>query len=155
MHEPLTGRVEEYLQGSVSMPDVDNHLNHCESCRKEIAEMKEQSALLRSLRPGAEVDPMAGFYARVLNRVELQSKQSVWSIFSDSLFAKRLAYASMSFFVLFGTYLISSAQEEQQAYAPSAPEVIIANDDHIHPTVGDNPQSARDVVFVNLASYQQ
>jgi anti-sigma factor RsiW len=155
MHEPLTGRIEEYLQGSVSMPEVDNHLKHCDSCRKEVAEMKQHAVLLRSLRPGAEVEPSAGFYARVLNRIDLQAPQSVWSVFSDSLFAKRLAYASMTFVVLLGTYLVSTTQSEQQPYAASAPEAIIANDDHMHPAVGDNAQQNRETVLVSLASYQQ
>ena len=112
----------------------------------------QHAALLRSLR--ADADPSAGFYARVLNRIDQQS-QSVWSVFSDSLFAKRLAYASMTFVVLLGTYLVSTTQQDQQPYASSAPEVIIANDDHIHPAVGDNPQQNRETVLVNLASYQQ
>jgi len=154
MHEPLTGRIEEYLQGNVTMPDVDDHLNQCESCRNELAEMKVQAAMLRSLRAGAELDPSAGFYARVLNRIDLQSGQSIWNIFGESLFAKRLAYASMTFFVLVGTYLVST-ESRKQPYTAAAPEAIIANDDYIHPTIGDNPQRDREAVLVNLASYQQ
>jgi predicted anti-sigma-YlaC factor YlaD len=152
MHEPLTGRIEEYLQGSSTMPEVDDHLKQCEACRGELADMKMQAALLRSLR--AEVDPSAGFYARVLNRIDLQSGQSIWNIFGESLFAKRLAYASVTFFVLFGTYLVSS-ESAKQPYTAAAPEVIIANDDHIHPAIGDNLQKDREAVLVNLASYQQ
>jgi len=136
------------------MPDVDEHLKHCEGCRNEVGEMKAQAALLRSLRSHAEVDPTAGFYARVLNRIDSQSRQSVWNIFGESLFAKRLAYASMTFAVLFGTYLVSTT-DDQQPYTESAPEVIIANDDHIHPAVGDDQQKDRETVLVNLASYQQ
>lgn len=154
MHEPLTGRIEEYLQGNVTMPDVDDHLKQCEPCRNELAEMKAQAALLRSLRPAVEVDPAAGFYARVLSRIDLQPGQSIWSIFGESLFAKRLAYASMTFFVLVGTYLVSSESAKQPNTA-AAPEVIIANDDHIHPAMGDNLQQDREAVLVNLASYQQ
>jgi predicted anti-sigma-YlaC factor YlaD len=155
MHEPLTGRIEEYLQGSVSMPDVDDHLKRCDSCRNEIAEMKQHAVLLRSLRPDAEADPSAGFYARVLNRIDTQSRQSVWSVFSDSLFAKRLAYASMTFVALVGTYLVSTTQSEQQPFSVSTPEAIIANDDNMHPAVGDNAQQNRETVLVSLASYQQ
>ena len=106
------------------------------------------------MRPEAEVDPRAGFYARVLNRIDSQTKQSVWNIFGESVFAKRLAFASMTFAVLLGTYLVSTT-EDQQPYTASAPEVIIANDDHIHPAIGDNQQKDREAVLVNLASYQQ
>ena len=137
------------------MPEVDKHLQHCEDCRREIAEMKFHSSLLRSLRPAEELETSPGFYARVLSRIDAQTKQSIWNIFGESIFAKRLAYASMTFFVLLGTYLVSTTDTGRQPYTASAPEVIIANDDHMHPAIGDNLQKDREAVLVNLASYQQ
>lgn len=153
MHEPVAGRVEEYLQGAA--PELDEHLAQCPSCRKEIADMQSVAALLRGLKPSDEVDPAGGFYARVLNRIETQSRQSAWTVFSETLFARRLALASVSFVVLLGTYLVSTTQTQQQPYTASAPEVLIANDDHVHPAISDNVQADRDTVLVSLASYQQ
>lgn len=109
--------------------------------------------LLRLLRPEGEVVPSPGFYARVMNRIESQSKTSIWSIFSDSLFARRLSYASLTFLVLLGTYFVSTT-ESNQPLAASTPEAILAGDEQPQP-VGRDPQRDRAVVLVNLASYQE
>jgi hypothetical protein len=151
MHEPLKGRIEEYLQGDGHMPDVEQHLEACESCRQELTLMSQQSELLRTLR--TEVEPSPGFYARVLSRIDSQTQTSVWSIFSDSLFAKRLSYASITFLLLLGTYFVSTAETNQPLVA-SSPESILAGDEQLRP-VGTDPQRDREVVLVNLATFQE
>jgi len=120
--------------------------------------MRAQALLFRSLRPVREAEPDAGFYGRVLNRIDLQTRPSVWSLFGESLFARRLAYASTAFLVLLGTFLVSSTAGMQQTAALTpTPEVILAGDDgQIPPPVTmQNPQHDREVVLVNLATYQQ
>lgn len=117
---------------------------------------------MRALRRGFEglrvpraIEPPANFYAAVLNRIETQARPSAWALFADSLFARRLAYASAAFFVLLGTFLISSATDVRQSVAASAPSFILAGDnDDAPPTIEVQPQE-RGVVLVNLASYQQ
>src|SRR5262245_17862986 len=99
MHEPVIGRLEEYLSGGGPFAEVEEHLKNCAGCRKELESMRMQSALFRSLRTREEIEPAAGFYARVMERVETQVKPSAWSLFGESLFAKRLAYASAMFLV--------------------------------------------------------
>src|SRR3979411_2942251 len=108
MHEPVKGRIEDCLHGSTPPPEVDEHLRQCSSCRSELTAMKRQAEIFRSLKSPREVEPSAGFYARVLQRIESQSLPSIWSLFGESLFAKRLAYASITFLVLLGTYFVSS-----------------------------------------------
>ncbi len=109
--------------------------------------------LLHSLRADAEVEPDPGFYARVMNRIDTQSKTSIWSIFGDSLFARRLSYASLTFLVLLGTYFVSTTEANQPLTA-STPEAILAGEEQPQP-VGQDPQRDRAVVLVNLASYQE
>jgi len=119
--------------------------------------MREQALLFRSLRPVREVEPDASFYARVLNRIERQTKPSVWSLFGDSIFARRLVYASTVFLVLLGTFLVSSTVDLQQTALAPSPEVILAGDDGQMPppVTMQNPQHDREVVLVTLATYQQ
>jgi len=157
MHEPVLGRLEDYLGGDGHFPDVEAHLKRCESCRMEVSAMQEQAVLLRSLKPVRKVEPDPAFYARVLNRIETQTRPSVWSLFGESLFARRLAYASTAFLVLLGTFLVSSTTEMQdQNVVASSPERILAGDDvQAPPITMENPQRDREVVLVNLATYQQ
>jgi len=113
--------------------------------------MRRQSLLFKSLQAPADLDPRAGFYARVMNRIETQNRPSVWSLFADSLFAKRLVYASATFLLLLGTFLVSSASVEE-TYVASGPEAILAGQELPEPVTMD-PGRDRDVVLVNLATY--
>ena len=153
MHEPLKGNIEDYLQGGKELPDVERHLEQCESCRVEMVQMQKHSNLFRSMKASKEWEPDPGFYGRVMNRIETQAKPSIWNIFGESIFAKRLAYASATFVVLLGTYFVSSTSSEQQI-ATSSPEVLMSDDPHPS-EVGDNPQKDREAVLVNLATYQE
>ena len=50
MHEPVLGRLEEYLDGDGPFPDVEAHLSNCETCRKELDGMLALRRGLKSLR---------------------------------------------------------------------------------------------------------
>jgi len=160
MHEPVKDSLEEYLRGGNQFPDVEAHLKSCAECRTEVSAMQRQAGMLQSLRSPHEVEPNAGFYSRVMNRIESQARPSVWNLFGESLFAKRLVYASTVLVVLLGTFLVSSSttgSEPQQAVLVSSPEVMLAGDTEQFPPpiTMENPQRDREVVLVNLATYQQ
>jgi hypothetical protein len=73
--------------------------------------MQAQTALFRRAFR-TEVEPDPGFYARVMNRIETQAKPSVWSLFAESMFAKRLAYASATFLVV-GVVFVSATEPDE------------------------------------------
>jgi anti-sigma factor RsiW len=154
MHEPVIARLEEYLSGGEPFAEVEEHLKNCANCRSELEGMQTQAALFRSLRAPKEMDASAGFYARVMNRVETQAKPSAWSLFGESLFAKRLVYASATFLLLMGTALFTSTQTEDETLAVADPEKIFAGEAHPDPVTMENPQRDRDVILVKLATYQ-
>jgi predicted anti-sigma-YlaC factor YlaD len=152
MHEPLKEQLEDYLQGRAA-PEVHEHLANCTSCKWAVDEMMGQSSLLRSLKNSREVEPPPGFYARVMSRIETQALPSIWNIFGDSMFAKRLTYASLTLLVLMATYIVSD-HAEQQPLTTSAPEMIMAGDQKAS-AVGSDPQKDREAVLVNLATYEE
>ena len=151
MHEPVKGRLEDYLHGKKS-PEVDEHLKACEGCRKEVERMRRQSELFRSMQAAPRRELSPAFYARVMERVESQARPSVWSVFGDSLFAKRLAYASMTFMVVMGSFIVSM-ESGSDNISSTAPEVIFASDEEPIPVETD-PQRGRETVLVTLTSYQ-
>ena len=154
MHEPVIEHLEEYIHGGGRNPEVEAHLSKCMECREELDAMREQSAMFRRAFR-SEVEPGAGFYARVMNRIETQAKPSVWSLFGESMFAKRLAYASATFLVLIGVVFVSSNQPDQPM-AFSDPQTILAGDERYTPVSMDtDTERDREVVLVNLATYQQ
>lgn len=118
--------------------------------------MQAQTNLLRRAFR-AEVEPDGAFYARVMNRIESQAKPSVWSLFGESMFAKRLAYASATFLLLMGVVFIS-ATEADQPLAASDPQMILAGEQQYAPVSMDvsmDMERDREVVLTTLATYQE
>jgi anti-sigma factor RsiW len=153
MHEPVVQRLEEYLDGDGPFPEVEEHLSKCRDCKDELAAMRAQSALLRRAFK-AEADPNPAFYTRVMHRIETQARPSVWSLFGESMFAKRLAYASATVLVLVGVVFMSAPDSDQTA-AFGDPEVILAGDERYTPVSMDTDTDRdRQVVLVNLTTYQ-
>jgi hypothetical protein len=114
--------------------------------------MKQQADLLRSLAAD-EMEPFVGFYGRVLQRIEERAKDSIWAVFVDSPFGKRIMFASLALAMLLCTYVV--AQESRDGHLGGDP--IIAQDVNLggdEPVNGSRSQQ-RDAVLVNFASYQQ
>jgi hypothetical protein len=69
IHAYFRRRLSQHLDGSLAAPArarVERHLAGCESCRRELAELRGTVSLLRSL---AVEEPAAGFTERVLARI--------------------------------------------------------------------------------------
>ena len=125
--------------------------------------MRAQAAILQQWRVAnremAEVEPRAGFYARVLERIEAQGPGSVWALFFDTLFARRIAMASLALALLLGVYVISSEQmaEPQTASVDGLPQAVVSDD-----VFSDSGQPRlvtaapdQDAVLVNLVTYRE
>jgi hypothetical protein len=168
MHREIRNHLEDALDRRVSASSVSQHLEGCSDCNQEIGEMREHAAWLHELRAPAEVElePRPGFYARVLQRIEAEGPVSIWNLFIESAFGRRIVVASLALALLLGVYVVSSeraAQEPavaaQQAPLPGpltvmgedAPGRVITQMDQ---SVGNNPSSA-DAVLANLVTYQE
>jgi anti-sigma factor RsiW len=151
MHQLIRKNLEEYLKGSLSeIPaEFHQHLGACEECACELGRLEAQSRLLRSLNAAKDAEPRAGFYARVMERIEAQQPFSIWSVFLDRKFGLRLAVASGMLAALLGVYLVTSE--------PSGPETSVAATGAIsnNAPADAGEQQQRDAVLVDLASYRQ
>ena len=142
-----------------------------ESGRSGFAD-SDLTAILETLRAPADIGPRPGFYARVMDSVEAGKQRSIWSIFLEPVFGTRLALASATLMALLGFALLSTpsqAGEETAALQTGAPmsfsEPLVLTEDG-QPVNGGAAQAApvalhqmnenqgREVVFVDLASYQ-
>ena len=121
MHQPIRDNLEEYLKGSTrKVPqEFHAHLVACEECASELRLLETQAKMLRSLQPDGDLDPRAGFYARVMERVEAgRTARSIWSVFLQPNFGRRLAMASAVLVMLLGTYLVTTEAERARSSPP-------------------------------------
>ena len=131
MHSIIRDHLEDILAGPGSAPEhpAGKHLRECEECRDAVAAMHGQAAMLRQWRtPAGENEPRPGFYARVLERIEAQTPRSVFSLFFDSLFGRRIAMASLALALLLGVYVISSEQMAEPQAAQMLPQPALDYD---------------------------
>ena len=96
-----------------------------------------------------EAEPSAGFYARVLQRIEERAQNTIWAVFLYSPFGKRVAYASLALALLLGTYVVSMESQDGHLYASAS---AMTQDDSDTPVQGDSTDK-RDAVLVNFVSY--
>jgi predicted anti-sigma-YlaC factor YlaD len=159
MHQEIRHNLEDYLKGSVSgLPaEFDAHLGECAECANQLRSLQAQSQLLRELRSPRDIEPRAGFYARVLERIESQPA-SIWAVFLERKFGLRLAVASAALAALLGTYLVTS--EPSGPEFASAPAVVMTDtprtaEASLRTEENAQQQQQRDAVLVDLASYHQ
>jgi hypothetical protein len=153
MHGMIRDHLEEVL--ARRKPGLDGglaHLDECAECSGEVAAMRKQAELLQSLRADEEAEPRPGFYARVMERIEAQGARSIWSLFFESPFGRRVAVASMALALLLGVYLVTSERSEEQLGIGTAQAQSIAGEDQPGFVVG---APDRDAVLVNLVTYQE
>jgi anti-sigma factor RsiW len=120
MHDVIRNGLEDYL-GRHLAPERSAtfraHLAECAHCRQMVAALEEQSSLIRSLRVSEEeAAPAAGFYARVMERIDSQRPISLWSVFLQPLFARRVMYASLALFLFLGSSMLWT-EESHEALA--------------------------------------
>jgi anti-sigma factor RsiW len=166
MNRQIEDNLEAYLSGSLDaagMADFRRALeNSGVEARQLVARMEKQSLLMRSaLRPPESVDPGAGFYARVMDRIEAQRASSpFWAGLLEPLFFRRIVVASATLMMLLGLSLFTGGPDDM-AFATGTdqpPHVIMATDPEpmvTVTTVSDGAPQGRDVVLGDLTTYQE
>jgi hypothetical protein len=175
MHRLIRDHLEEVLTGDGLKPDhpAGKHLAACEECRSEVALMREHSHLIRQWQSAAEIDPHPGFYARVMERIEAQGPASIWNLFFDSVFGRRIAIASLALALLLSGYLVGTERMPQQdtvASAAASGDTVLSmpdlNDSNLMlptPMLTGSGQPGtmlasapdQDAVLVNLVTYRE
>jgi len=159
MHRPIKDHLEDFLQGSCErelLKEFEAHLEGCEECFQQVQQMRELSHNVRGLRSPEMMAPLPGFYGRVMARIEAQPKPTIWSLLLDPVFGRRLVLATASLLVLLGTFLVSTATEPPMLASNGVPEAMLASQPEAQVVYQPaDPQTQRDAILVNLATYQE
>ena len=157
MHGPIRDRLEDLLEAPQSSTDehsASHHLRDCPECLAALNGMRRQADALRTLNCAEELEPGPGFYARVLQRIEERTKDSIWAFFIYSPVSKRLMYASLTLALLLGTYVISRESDDGHLTGSDVTASVTQQVDEEAPVTG-SPAEQRDAVLVNFASYSR
>lgn len=123
----------------------------------------ELDKLFQTLRTTEDVSPRAGFYARVMDRIEAQGGNSIWQIFLQPWFGRRLAVASAVLMLLMGVALFLPGSDMDNQMLAGSPVTVTLSGDAMDTTPGmsavsmrlDSSESSRDAVLVDLVTYQE
>jgi hypothetical protein len=149
MHGSIRNELESLLENKAAADVLKQHVASCGECAGEVAAMRAQNNLFHSLKSAEEVEPAAGFYARVMQRIEERAKHSIWAVFVYSPLGKRFALASLSVALLLGSYVV--AQEKLDGHLMS--DAVTGEQVHYDvPMDGDQAQQ-RDAVLQNFAAH--
>jgi len=155
MHRVIRDHLEEVLGETPRNGPAKQHLDDCEECRRELTQMREQATLLRSLRRAEEIEPRAGFYARVMERIEAQGPGSIWNVFSESPFGRRIAVASMALALVIGAYLFTAEQPARVNHPVEFVSGPLPGEDQPGLDLTKTGAPDRDAVLVNLVTYRE
>ena len=154
MHQPIRDNLEDFLRDSAQgIPqEFREHVEACGDCADELRLYAKHAELLRSLQTDAE--PRAGFYARVMDRIDEQRRNSIWTVLLQPALGRRLVMASAALVLLLGTYLVTSERGEPD-YAVTTPAIMTSAEQVNYTQDSPQQQRERDAVLVNLAAFRQ
>ena len=125
MHAVVMESLEEYLSGTLmpaALRDIEAHLSNCETCRQEVAGMRQVSQWFGAFQVEDELEPAPGFYARVMRQVgHRHAVPSFAGFFAlDFAFGRRMVFASLLTLAALGSYLVSYESEYPTGLSPEA-----------------------------------
>jgi anti-sigma factor RsiW len=156
MHDIVVDELERHLSGGGTYRNASRafyaHLDACEPCRVEVAQMDELSTLFQEFRIDPRQDavpqPSLGFYSRVRNQIVAKPQKQAWGIFSPgAAFFRRVAFASLLLLAGLGSFLVT----RESSFGGTDAAAIMAQHD---PVAVHTDTSDRDRMLVTLATYQ-
>jgi anti-sigma factor RsiW len=150
MHDIVMSELEKHFTGDASRAFYD-HLEVCDRCREEVAEMDRISLVFEGFRPepGVAPEPQLGFYNRVAGTIVDRQRKEAWGLFSPGAeFFRRIAFAALLLLASLGSFLVTRENVDSGADAAA---IMAAHDiapDHA-------PGADRDQILVTLASYNR
>jgi hypothetical protein len=112
----------------------------------------EVSGMLKTLKAPAEMEPSAGFYARVMQRIEESARRSIWWVFVYSPIGKRVAYASLALSLALGVYVVAAESTDDDAIHALV-QKSSARRQHFDALVTGNADEQRAAVLENFVAH--
>tara|TARA_B100000949_G_scaffold180769_1_gene161922 strand:+ start:528 stop:1007 length:480 start_codon:yes stop_codon:yes gene_type:complete len=111
MDQFLKDNLEAYLSCELDddrKAEWNAYLAAYPTAARQVALYEKTASMLRELRPPEDNWSGApGFYDRLAERIEEQQRIPFWSVFLQPPFGRRLAFASLMWLALLGSYFVT------------------------------------------------
>lgn len=154
MHGSVRKELENLLKAkpSARADGGSTHISACEQCALELAAMRLQAEMMKSLQAPA-MEPAGGFYARVLQRIEQSARRSIWWVFAYSPVGMRVAFASLALSIALGAYVVAAERNDGHWSAPNPLRNAALVHQHYDPLVMGSADQQRAAVLANFVSH--
>jgi anti-sigma factor RsiW len=143
--------LEDYLSGNLSRTrkaDLEAHLARHPEAAEQLEQFRLTSSWLVELRApeGEPQGPEAGFYARVLQRIDREQVEPFWAFFLQPMVVRRLAFGSLVWLALVGSYVVSFSNPSEEIGRRLAEAVLTDQpaSDYYRVRLGNNLEQNRD-----------
>ncbi|MEX2299552.1 MAG: hypothetical protein WD733_01375 [Bryobacterales bacterium] len=143
--------LEDYLSGNLSRTrkaDLEAHLARHPEAAEQLELFRRTSSWLVEFRApeGEPQGPEPGFYARVLQHIDREQVEPFWAFFLQPMFVRRLAFGSLVWLALVGSYVVSFSNPSEEIGRRLAEAVLTDQpaSDYYRVRLGNNLEQNRD-----------
>ena len=152
--------LEDYLSGNLSRArkaQLEAHLARHSEAAERLEEFRRTSLLLAELRAPKDAEPEAGVYARVLQCIERQRDEPFWMFFLQPVFVRRLAFGSLMWLALVGSYVVSFSNPSEEIGRRLAEAVLTEQpaSDYYRVRLGNNLEQNRDSMLAVVMTSEE
>lgn len=107
----LQERLEDYLAGRLNEQDLaefEQRLAADSTADEEITAFRATADLFAEFKvdTSEDMEPAPGFYYRVMEQVEAEQGESVWSLFLQPFVMRRFAFAALMWLLMLGSVAV-------------------------------------------------
>lgn len=148
-------RLEEYLAGRLSEQDLaefERRLAADSAASEEITAFRATADLFAEFKvdTSEDMEPAPGFYYRVMEQVEAEQGESVWSLFLQPFVMRRFAFAALMWLLMLGS--VAVLHDDTTAQSVQLADSILKQQppEQIYVRLGPDLQQNRDSMLAVL-----
>ena len=151
----LQERLENYLAGRLNEQDLaefERRLAADSSANEEITAFRATADLFAEFKvdTSEDMEPAPGFYYRVMEQVEAEQGESLWSLFLQPLVMRRFAFAALMWLLMLGS--VAVLHDDTTAQSVQLADSILKQQppEQIYVRLGPDLQQNRDSMLAVL-----
>jgi anti-sigma factor RsiW len=151
----LQERLEDYLAGRLNEQDLaefERRLAADSAADEEITAFRATADLFAEFKvdTSEDLEPAPGFYYRVMEQVEAEQGESVWSLFLQPVVMRRFAFAALMWLLMLGSVAVLHDDTTEQSVQLADSILKQQPPEQIYVRLGSDLQQNRDSMLAVL-----